>query len=193
MSSNICFDDIAVEFPAVTALRAIRRKDEHFMSGFLESLRTCPFKGYFFETPAVTGALAPNRRFEYVLVDAPSMAQPFTPEKDAFGDHLIKAAQQSAPLATFWNLNRDAKLVAPTQDPSTPETAYSHVATFSRCAPVSQQLALWSEAASVLLDEYKSDRNKTFWLSTSGLRVLWLHLRIDTRPKHIHWTPYMYL
>ncbi|KAI9005222.1 hypothetical protein BC832DRAFT_476613 [Gaertneriomyces semiglobifer] len=87
----------------------------------------------------------------------------------------------------------DAKLVAPTQDPSTPEKTYSHIATFSRFAPVPQQLALWSEAASVLLDEYKSDANKTFWLSTSGLRVPWLHPRIDTRPKHIHWVPYTYL
>ncbi|KAJ3041101.1 hypothetical protein HK097_002379 [Rhizophlyctis rosea] len=173
------------------AMKSMQATDPQFMPGFLDTLATCPFRGYFFETPAMTGKLAGSRDFEYVLVDSPSLAaKDFQPDKKAFEDHLAEPEKNGEPLASFLSLSGDAMLIAPTQHPETATSAYSNIATFSRSAPMQQQKALWKEAATAVLESYESDEHKPFWLSTSGMGVFWLHLRVDTRPKYYAWGPY---
>jgi len=79
--------------------------------------------------------------------------------------------------------------------------AYTHIAQFSRLAPLDQQKRLWSRAARVIEEslvadeggeeeERKRRRRKPLWWSTSGLGVYWVHVRVDTRPKYYTWNEY---
>ena len=82
-------------------------------------------------------------------------------------------------VATFWNLGRDALLVAPA--PIADASVYSSLAAFVRGAPEEQQHALWQRVADAAREQLGED---PLWISTSGLGVYWLHVRLDSRPKY---------
>ncbi|HHO49533.1 MAG TPA: hypothetical protein ENK18_01380 [Deltaproteobacteria bacterium] len=86
-------------------------------------------------------------------------------------------------VATFGNLSGDAILVAPT--PTDPPRSYPHLVAFLQHAPPEQLEALWS-AVGVALEGWWADRADPVWLSTSGLGVAWLHIRLDRYPKYYH-------
>ncbi|HEU5075095.1 MAG TPA: hypothetical protein VFU02_12985, partial [Polyangiaceae bacterium] len=66
-------------------------------------------------------------------------------------------------------------------------SAYTHLAAFLRHAPPEQCEVLLREVGFAARECL---RNEPFWLSTSGLGVAWLHVRIDSRPKYYQYTPY---
>jgi hypothetical protein len=103
------------------------------------------------------------------------------PDPQAFADHFGSGEA----TATFWNLGRDAVLVAPS--PAAPATAYPHLAAFSRGAPIEQQHELWCAVGTALARRIGP---APVWLSTSGLGVAWLHIRLDSRPKYYSYQPY---
>ena len=83
------------------------------------------------------------------------------------------------------NLGGDALLIAPS--PVGPPEAYPHLAAFLRLAPEAQVRSLWRHAAGALRENLGDDPR---WLSTSGLGVAWLHLRLDRSPKYYQFEPY---
>jgi hypothetical protein len=152
-----------------------------FTATFCEWLANVPFEAYFWETPPLwTQEL--ERPFEYVVVDSPVLAE-VRAKQAAFRDHFAQA--QGTQVVTFPNLGRDAMLVVPT--PRQAPLAYPHLAAFLRRAAVDQQLALWQGVARAMRARISS---KPVWLSTSGLGVHWLHLRLDDRPKYYTYRPY---
>lgn len=167
---------------------------------FLQSLRACPYSAFFFETPPVSTLTFSSRPFEYVLIDSPALVRVTnSPTPEAFAEY-IGAGAGTAKVVTFENLGRDAVLVVPCQAGPDP-TVFSHLAQYSRHAPPEQQLQLWRDAAQALTSKVqegstgsssssRGGRPRSFWLSTSGLGVYWLHLRLDTRPKYYNWLPY---
>ena len=93
--------------------------------------------------------------------------------------------QSGSDVITFPNLGGDALLIVPTQRGST--DMYPHLATFLRKAPSDQIRSLWKVAA----DAVQANLSRTpRWLSTAGLGVSWLHLRLDTRPKYYNYLAY---
>ena len=88
-------------------------------------------------------------------------------------------------MISFPNLGGDAQLVVPTplNDPS----HYAHLASFVRNAPADQVRNFWKTTAIVYEQEIGE---KTVWLSTAGLGVSWLHVRIDSRPKYYRFQDY---
>ena len=90
------------------------------------------------------------------------------------------------------NLGGDALLVAPC--PGGPETdldGYSSLASFMRQAPQHQIKAFWLESAKAILNYIETKKpSQKFWVSTSGLGVYWLHLRLDSYPKYYTFNPY---
>jgi hypothetical protein len=155
------------------------QQDRAFRSFFMALLAEAPFAAYFWECPPVTAATA-ARSFEFVLVDSPHLAA-VPPDPRAFASHL-KADDDTA---TFWNLGRDALLVAPC--PKVSPTAYTHLAAFARGAPTEQQHALWQAVGAAVAGHISA---APLWLSTSGLGVAWLHIRLDSRPKYYSYEPY---
>ena len=55
---------------------------------------------------------------------------------------------------------------------------YTSLSTFSRTAPLKQQISFWRKVGNSI--------KKDDWISTSGLGVSWLHLRIAKYPKYYH-------
>lgn len=143
-------------------------------------LADCPFEGFCLETPPIVRATlaAP---FECVLVRSPALAR-IRPDAGPFEAHFRAAVH----AVTFESLGRDALLVAPT--PGTAAEDFAHLARFVRTASVEQQRGLWREVAHAV--ERRVSETVPFWLSTAGLGVSWLHVRLDARPKYYRYRPY---
>jgi hypothetical protein len=155
------------------------RSGDAFRTFFTALLADPPLQAYFWETPPVSWATA-ARAFEFVLVDSPGLAD-VTPEPAAFAAHFT----QGQAVATFASLGGDALLVAPA--PRGPAGAYAHLAAFARQAPMAQQHALWQAVGDAAARRLSTE---PLWLSTSGLGVAWLHVRLDQRPKYYTYAPY---
>ncbi len=153
-----------------------------FREFFIALLANAPFSAYFWETLAVNLA-SMMQPFEFVLVNSPQVAA-ISANPKAFAEHFaVPLAGES--VVVFPNTGKDADLIAPC--PLAPMAAYASIATFSRRAPEAQQHALWQAAGAALQQAVKQ---QTVWLSTSGLGVAWLHLRLDQRPKYYNYAPY---
>jgi hypothetical protein len=155
--------------------------DESFRSFFISLLATSEFAGYRWETPPVTAHTA-ERAFEFVLLDAPEVAR--SPDVRAFAEQFKAAAADQA-VVTFPNLGNDAVLVVPC--PAGPPAAYVHLASFVRRAPPAQVHELWQRVGAAM--ESRLSASPT-WLSTAGMGVAWLHVRLDARPKYYGYAPY---
>ena len=155
--------------------------DPPFRARFISVLKDAPFAGYRWETPPVSAATV-GRAFEFVLLDTPGLAR--TPDPHAF------AAQFAAPgagrdVVTFSNLGKDAVLVVPR--PAGPPEAYVHLASFVRGAPEAQVHELWRATGAAVEARLGA---APLWLSTAGMGVAWLHVRLDSRPKYYGYEPY---
>lgn len=164
-------------------------------SGFGNALRESPalrkaltialsqttFRAFFWECcPWPQGR---DPAFEYVVLDAAarfSGPAAFTSFRSHFED-------DERTVRHFPNLRGDAVLVVP-KDLSAP-TAYGHLAAFLRGGPAAQVELLW-KTLGVAIFEWQFDGRGTLWLSTAGLGVPWLHLRLDSRPKYYRHAEY---
>jgi hypothetical protein len=164
------FDDVVAAWRQEAALRA----------WFNALLAESEFAAFRWETPAVSIATV-SRPFQFVLLDAPSLAR--DPEPEVFAEHFRKATQPH--VVTFTNLGRDAVLVAPL--PQAEPTAYGHLGAFVRHAPGPQRDALWQAVGEAMAHRLDT---KPVWLSTAGAGVSWLHVRLDDRPKYYGYGPY---
>ena len=152
-----------------------------FRTFFSAYLADCVFSTFRWETPPVHRDSL-EQPFEFVLLYSPELDR--RPEPNAFADHF-QLAQKGATAVSFWNLGRNAVLVAPL--PIAPPTAYGHLAAFVRDAPTDQQHNFW-QLVGTTVQEQLSD--SPLWLSTAGAGVTWLHVRLDQRPKYYGYAPY---
>ena len=155
---------------------------ETFRSFFISLLEEVPYPAYFWETPAVTADTV-EQPFEFVVVDSPGLSD-VKPDPSAFRQYF-DSVNSKQEIVTFFNLGKDASLIAPC--PRAPLSAYPHLAAFIRRAPDQQKHALWQIVGRVL--EQRLD-SKPLWLSSAGLGVYWLHLRLDSRPKYYSFQAY---
>jgi hypothetical protein len=156
------------------------QQDSNFRKFFISLLANTPWEAYFWETPPVT-KLTVNRTFEFVLINSLQLASvrgDFSNFKQYFG-FSTKA------IATFSNLRRDALLVVPR--PINNKYVYPHLAAFIREAPEFQQHLLWQTLGRELEEKLNQ---QPIWVSTSGLGVYWLHIRLDSFPKYYRFKPY---
>ncbi|MEZ4590776.1 MAG: hypothetical protein R3D55_06495 [Chloroflexota bacterium] len=149
-----------------------------FRTFFIKLLADAPFDAYFWETPPLTNETL-ERPFEFVLVHAPTLAS-VPAERGAFSNYF-----NNQPVVDFPNLGGDAHLVVPC--PQTAGDAFAHLATFSRTASLDQQHQFWQRVGNCVMDHVGE---RPLWVSTSGLGVYWLHVRLDSRPKYITYHPY---
>ena len=118
--------------------------------------------------------------------DYGSFAQSLTPNKtlctsqdySAFQQQL-SAAPAGASCISFPNLSGDTVLVVPT--PVTGQT-YTTLREFLQHAPAAQQRALWKEVARQARAAMR--KHSRVWISTHGLGVAFLHVRICSHPKY---------
>lgn len=153
----------------------------NFRSVYSAVLAESPFSAFFWEMPPVTRSSI-DTPYEFVLVDSPSLSQ-ISPDATPFAEQFDRCVGEE--VISFPNLGNDALLVVPT--PGGDTSSYPHLAAFVRHAPDSQKQSLWQslgEAIALVLDD------RPLWISTSGLGVHWLHVRLDSRPKYYTFAPY---
>ncbi len=157
------------------------RSDPAFRRWFIALLAEAPFAAYFWEMPPVTRDTV-DQTCEFVLVDSPALgAAPVEP--GPFAAYFRDAGARR--VVAFDNLGGDAHLVVPCPDPAAP--GYPHLAAFTAAAPPDQQHALWAAVGDAVTARLGAD---PLWVSTAGLGVYWLHVRLDRRPKYYSHAPY---
>ena len=158
------------------------RSHAPFRSQLIAVLAASPYAAYFWETPPITTASL-AQPFEFVLSDARGLASA-SPDVSAFREHFDSDDDRDG-IVVFENLGRDATLVVPC--PLAAPEAYVHLAAFLRNAPEAQTHALLRCVAHEALSRASS---RPLWLSTAGMGVYWLHVRLDSRPKYYRHAPY---
>lgn len=147
------------------------------------TLKESPFETYFFETPPATESSL-DSTFEFILANAAEL-KGVTEDTDAFREHFDGCTES---VTSFPNLGGDALMVVPC--PSSHAASYSSLGAFMSTAPDDQVEAFWSRVGSEALNHFRRRGGEKVWLSTSGLGVYWLHLRLDSRPKYYTHRPY---
>ena len=142
-----------------------------------------PFEACFWETRPVTAASL-HEPFECVVVDSPALCR-VTADRAPFARPMAEAGADG--VVVFDNLGGDARLVVPA--PRAPGDAFAHLAAFLREATAEHTRALWS-AVGGAIERRLEGRSAPLWVSTSGLGVYWVHVRLDDRPKYYTFTPY---
>ena len=158
------------------------QQDHNFRSFFISLLAESPFIAYFWETPPITTSTV-HQSFEFVLIDSPQLAR-VNPDQNSFRQYFASTLRDRE-VITFSNLGKDALLIVPC--PIAESVAYPHLASFARKAPQSQQHKLWQTAGTTIKQRLN---DQPMWVSTSGLGVYWLHLRLDSYPKYYNFKPY---
>lgn len=158
-------------------------RDEHaFRDFFIAELAATPFSAFFWEMPAIRGRET-GSCYEYVAIESEALAG-LSSDPQAF-ESSFRARSKS--VVTFRNLGGDALLVAPR--PVADPRSYGHLASFVRSAPPHQCHELFRTLARVLARVLPVWRG-SLWISTSGLGVPWLHIRLDSFPKYYNYRPY---
>lgn len=165
------------------AIELLRDEAPDLRQAIAEQIRAAPWPALYWEAAPVAAGRT-DARFRWVLLDAPALAGKAL-DRRAFAAHLADGEGRPE-VRGFANLGGDAWLLAPTQACQPAET-YLHLAAFCRGAPAAQVDALWRAAGQAIADRLEPAPR---WLSTAGLGVGWLHLRLDTRPKYIRHQPF---
>ncbi len=156
-----------------------------FRTFYNDILADSPFEAFFWELPPMTQNTL-QQDFEFVLVNSPSLTR-IRASKSAFQEHFDRHPNES--ILSFPNLSGDAQLIVPT--PQSSLQNYAHLANVVRYVPDSQTDELWRKIG----EQYQSilEQKRPRWLSTAGLGVSWLHIRIDSRPKYYRFREYKYI
>ena len=118
-----------------------------------------------------------------MFVDSPEL-NGVTASPSAFQEHF-QGARQDQSVVTFANLGKDALLIVPC--PQVSASVYPHLAVFARGALMDQQHALWEQVGEAIVARLNE---RKLWVSTAGLGVYWLHVRLDSYPKYYSFAPY---
>ena len=176
------------------ALQLLEAQNIEFIDILTSSIEQFPSPAVFWECIPVTYNQLSNQSFEYVILPAKELNDinvNITPFQDKFKDHIGEPN-----IKVFSNLKKDAVLIVPTpnneEETTEPPSYFAHLSKFIRGAKIKQIQHFWQNIGASMLNTLASstDPNKKLWLSTSGLGVSWLHVRIDTRPKYYNYIEY---
>lgn len=157
------------------------KNSEEFRKFFSSLITSVPFDGLFFETkPMHVNQL--DEKLEFVLVNSPSVAR-IQADKQPFKKHFTNDI-----VVAFPNLGKDATLVVPCPMANTNEKIFGHLVIFLRKASEQQKDDFWRITGEKL--EERLSKGKNIWLSTSGLGVYWLHIRICDSPKYYSYSKF---
>ena len=135
-----------------------------------------PHTAYLWECTPIQTSNLDKQCFEFVITKNGELDRK-TPNPDIFREHF----NTKHSCIVFSGLGGDAMLVAPVLTKS--DLQYQHLCSFMGSPSVEEKDALWKSVA-VAMDKELGSTNSPRWLSTSGLGVSWLHVRIDSTPKY---------
>ncbi len=162
------------EHPIHQVVEGLRREPK-FRELLTDLLGSCPWDAFTWETTPFNGRTL-ERKFECVAIKSNRLAGR-RPSYAPFSEHFNKAEDQS--VAVFANKSRDAQFVVPR--PVGSKQTYSHLKSFLLNAPKQQRDDFWESLAVTVTGQLSLNQ---IWISTSKVGVHWLHVRIDSEPKH---------
>lgn len=168
---KIKIDDEYLSFKEVFDLWQI---SEDFVLFYVEQMKQFNFKAIYWEHPAVTLDYL-DMEYECIVLKSKTLEDKLIDEK-AFENYI----HTDELVTNFMNLGKNARLVVPTKQTDTP--IYNHLCKFLNQGNEEQIIALFQSIGKCILEEV--EQGKTIWLSTAGLGVIWLHVRMDTVPKY---------
>jgi hypothetical protein len=158
------------------------RHDAEFRDFFIRQLADMPFPAFFWEMQPIRRDTT-GRFYEFVTIGSDALAH-MPVDAEAFAEKFNDTRNS---VAIFRNLGGDALLVAPR--PVSETASYIHLAAFLRTAHETQQHQLFVSLARAI-DEELGRSPARIWISTSGLGIGWLHIRLDSSPKYFQYRPY---
>ena len=168
---RILQDEQPLTFQAVFQLWATSAEFRQF---YIDLLATTPFPAFYWEHPGLRTSLL-TQPYEFVLLISTSLEKRRL-NTTAFADFF----QTDELVVDFDNLGKNARLVVPT--PKGDSTVNKHLAKFIRADKPKQQQLLFQKIGELMLQRIGEE--KTIWLNTAGNGVIWLHIRLDSRPKY---------
>lgn len=153
-------------------------EEDSFALFYSKLILDAGYSGFCWETPAIRLKNL-DEIHEFVVIQSNAHSN-IIQNWGAFTEHF-----QSKKLATsFMNLGKNGRMVSPV-----PDTSFNgaSIASFLKTASDKRLIALWRLVGKEVLG---SITHSPIWLSTAGLGVSWLHIRIDTRPKYYRYMPY---
>jgi hypothetical protein len=159
-------------------LFGLLQDDADYANWYTDLLIRSPFNAYFWEHPPLSRSSFDDEA-EFVMIDAP-MLDRMPVNANAFRSYFT-----GDDVVTFQNLAGDATLIVPS--PGNSSASYPHLAAFLRNAPEDKAAELWRSVGKSINNSLS---DKAIWLSTSGLGVAWLHIRLDATPKYYQHNPY---
>lgn len=138
-------------------------------------------RAFFFECVPVSAETIALTPFQCAFVTSDALGR-IAEDRETFSTHFGSGSDEnSVPVVAFANLGGDATLVVPTPADG---ANHAHLAAFSLTAQRATQAALWKRTATELLARVRRRGALPVWLSTSGLGVFYLHVRICDKPKY---------
>lgn len=156
--------------------------DETLARVLISTLADSGHQSYFWEcSPIESLATAYFTPFEFALLPAP-MLDEVQPDPKPFEGKFTSSDR----IAVFNNLRGDATLVSPNPKHLTLPTFGTHLATYIRNVPRSKSIEFFKRLGNAVMSKLMCSPDKAIWVSTSGLGVFWLHVRLDDEPKYYH-------
>mmetsp|Transcript_14901 Transcript_14901/g.30647 ORF Transcript_14901/g.30647 Transcript_14901/m.30647 type:complete len:135 (-) Transcript_14901:16-420(-) len=126
--------------------------------------------------------------FQFVIVNSPTLASVRSVDQSSFSGHF-SGNDGNSDVLTFPNIGGDSLLVVPSLSTDRKPEVYTHLASFVRGAPEAQVDAFFRTAGNAIREALQ-DKGSKRWVSTSGLGVYWVHLRVDKAPKYYQYAEF---
>jgi hypothetical protein len=145
-----------------------------FINFYVNALIDLNYQAFYWEHPALNKQFL-KKKYECIL----HRSQPleFLRSNEKAFEHYLYSKKH---VEDFLNLGKNARLIIPTKQ--TNQEIYNHFGKFIRFAKKEQQLELFKRIGTLIIEEL--EEKELIWLNTAGLGVIWLHIRLDTRPKY---------
>lgn len=140
--------------------------------------------------------------FEFVVLPSKELSHrtvDMKPFREKF-ENLITSEEQLGAIISFSSLNGDSLLVVPSPPISVEHfnnnndryQMMTHLASYLRESSFDHVCSFLRTVGERFTERLTTgvDSGSKLWLSTSGLGVSWLHVRIDTIPKYYNYLPY---
>ena len=165
-------------------INILKVKDEDFLTKFRDELNTASaeFPAYFWECVPVSSNTI-DKEFEFVLVNSGALNN-IRQDYSSFQEHFRKSNDNQA--VSFASFSGDTLIV-----PVPKGSDYKNISKFTDNASIRQWEALWQKVGEKMEENLINANGAARWLSTSGLGISYLHVRIDRRPKYYSHQEYL--
>jgi hypothetical protein len=183
--------DQTTEYMTYRKFLEILSDGDNELLGLLKTAIVSPgFDAVFWECRPIRGNEASSAQFEFVVINSPELASRHV-DGSSFEKKFKEQNVGSQSAISFQNLGKDATLIVPSPPSGRAHQHMTHLASFLKTTDSEHQLQFWMLVGEEMQKTLaRSNGVQPFWLSTSGLGVSWLHVRIDNFPKYYNWEEY---